>query len=210
MEFISAEDSVLDVGTDHGYLPVMLRTKFPEMRIGASDIADGPLKNCEETFLRNRIHDISLYKSDGLKQIPDLYSCAVIAGMGGETIVKILREGNPFLQNVSKLVLEPNSEPEKVRRYLGEHGYRITDEKLVHDYKYYCLIMAVPDSSLCSYNETECEFGPVLMQKKDPVFLEYWTKETNKCEGILENISRDHPDYKAIQTRINKIRQVLN
>ncbi|MBQ1505699.1 MAG: tRNA (adenine(22)-N(1))-methyltransferase TrmK [Erysipelotrichales bacterium] len=209
IEFISAEDSVLDVGTDHGYLPVLLRAKYPDMRIGASDIADGPLKNCEETFRRNRIDDIALYKSNGLKEISDPYSCTVIAGMGGETIVKILREGASYLEGVSQLILEPNSESEKVRRYLGEHGFRITDEKFVHDYKYYSLIKAVPDPSVNPYDETECEFGPVMMRKKDPVFIEYWTKEANKCKKILESISSDHPDYATIRSRLDKIRRVL-
>ena len=42
----------------------------------------------------------------------------VIAGMGGTLVMKILEEGKKVLVDVKELVLQPQSDIDKVRKYL--------------------------------------------------------------------------------------------
>ena len=208
--FVNEEDSVLDVGTDHGYLPVCLRKQYPQMAIGASDVAEGPLKKCAETFAKYRIGDIPVYLSDGLKDIPKPYSCVIIAGMGGQTIRKILQEGAEYLQYVEKLIIEPNSEPEKARKAIREAGYRIQSESMIKEYKYYVLIEAQKCEEAPEYTEDEYIYGPCLMKEKPAIYREYLEKEYNKAVKVLEKLSIHHPDRPALTEKCRKIRGILD
>ena len=59
--------------------------------------------------------------SDGvLKLNPDEADSVVIAGMGGTLVMKILEEGKKVLVDVKELVLQPQSDIDKVRKYLYE------------------------------------------------------------------------------------------
>ena len=62
----------------------------------------------------------------------------LIAGMGGNLTKRILAEGKEVLETVKELVLQPQSEIWKVRRWLRENGWKIVCENIVYDEgKYY-------------------------------------------------------------------------
>ena len=54
----------------------------------------------------------------------------VIAGMGGELIIKILENGRHMWDSVKQWVLSPQSEIFKVRRWLFENGFVIRKEDM--------------------------------------------------------------------------------
>ena len=112
--------------------------------------------------------------SDGLHELPqDDVDSIVIAGMGGDLVVRILEQDFDKLANVKELILSPQSHLERVRHFLNDHGFRILEEEfLKEDGKYYVVIRAIHGKQ--QYDK-ECfyRFGEELILAKHPVLLEY-------------------------------------
>ena len=126
---------MVDVGTDHGYLPVYMAQNSYSGRIFASDINADPLNkakaHAEEAGLEDRIV-FSL--CDGLSECPpEEIDTRVVAGMGGDMIVKILDEGYWCMSPEYKLILQPMSKVEVLRYWLAYNDFEISDELLVDE-----------------------------------------------------------------------------
>ncbi len=126
---------VSDVGTDHAHLPIALCLSDVCPRVIASDVRDGPIASARANIEKYGLSDrITVVKTDGLQGIgqydPD---DILISGMGGELIVRILSEA-PFIRTKGKrLVLQPQTHPEEVRRYLLQSGFAVVREQLALD-----------------------------------------------------------------------------
>lgn len=129
-----------DVGTDHGYIPItMVKSGVVEQAI-AMDVRKGPLERAQEHIAGEGLTDkITTRLSDGLEKLkPGEADVVVIAGMGGELMMRILREGEDKAKACSYLILQPQSELEEFRRFLWENQYSILEERMVYeDGKYY-------------------------------------------------------------------------
>ncbi|QNM05531.1 tRNA (adenine(22)-N(1))-methyltransferase [Qiania dongpingensis] len=191
-----------DIGTDHGYLPIWLVEQGVIPSAIAMDINEGPLlrarAHIEEHGLDARI---SLRKSDGLEGLePGEADTAVIAGMGGMLIIRILERGKRIAAGLRRLVLSPQSEIKEVRRYLLRNGYQIFAEDMAEEEgKYYVVIKAGylqetadgkeglgPDEEPWSYIEEK--YGRYLLRTGKPVFLEYLKKEEDTLIKIRETL----------------------
>jgi tRNA (adenine22-N1)-methyltransferase len=121
---------VADVGTDRALLPrVLLRTgrasyclaidRSPQV-IRAARLAlagfDGPLE---------------LRCGDGLAAIVerDRIDVVVLAGLGARSIVRVLDDPRRLLLRPSRLVLQPQSEPERLRGWLAAEGLELVGER---------------------------------------------------------------------------------
>lgn len=131
-DFIPDGAVVADIGTDHAYLPIYLALHNRCPRIYACDVRDGPLQKARDYIAQYGVQDqIEVLKSDGFLNVPDDYSTAVIAGMGGVTIAEILSAANK--RNGCQFLLQPMSKPEILRKFLYENHFYIRDEKVVRD-----------------------------------------------------------------------------
>lgn len=117
-----------DIGTDHGYLPIWLLKTGAVPRAVASDINRGPLDAARFHGELYGVGDsLRLVQGDGLSAIaPEDAEDIVIAGMGGELILRIICSA-PWL--VSKhLVLQPMSAVDKLRTGLWHQGFAAVRE----------------------------------------------------------------------------------
>ena len=126
-------DRVIDVGTDHGFIPVWLVQNGVSPRVYASDIVPGPLARARETSRTYGLEDkIEFYLCDGLAACRESdVDAVIIAGMGGEAIAGILERAH--WTRGKKLILQPMSKHEALRGWLYGNGYKITGERLVRD-----------------------------------------------------------------------------
>ena len=126
---------VIDVGTDHGYLPTALAASGYPGRIFASDIRTEPLQAARKTAARAGVSErIEFLLCDGLALCPpDAVDTIVIAGMGGDTIVKILDEAEFCMDSRYLLILRPMTKPEVLRYWLAYNEFEILSESLVQD-----------------------------------------------------------------------------
>ena len=129
-----------DVGTDHGYVPLCLYRQGRIPSAIAMDINEGPLERARAHIREAGLeHYIETRLSDGLHALrAGEADTVLIAGMGGGLTERILTDGKGVLETVRELVLQPQSEIWRVRRFLCENGWRIVCEDIVVDEgKYY-------------------------------------------------------------------------
>ena len=130
--------SLVDVGTDHAYLPVWLLQNPQKDRkfvhVIAADLREGPLNRAIQTAQEAKCSGIDFRLCDGLSAVDTKEAnVIVIAGMGGETIVHILKDA-PWRDWTDKtLILQPMSSMPELRGWLQENGFRIEEERLAQE-----------------------------------------------------------------------------
>lgn len=133
---ISLNDTVLDVGCDHGYLSIYLKENNLCKEVYASDISKSALECARKNIAKHNL-DIQTFVSDGFNNIPVSFDTAVIAGMGTNTILKILEsEKRP-----KKLILGSQNELYKLRTSLYKMGYKLIDEQAILENGHYYIIL---------------------------------------------------------------------
>ncbi|HIX16235.1 MAG TPA: class I SAM-dependent methyltransferase [Candidatus Hungatella pullicola] len=190
--FVPEGSSLADIGTDHGYVPIWLAQKGVIENAVAMDVREGPLQRARahimEAGLENRIQT---RLSDGLTSLrPGEADCAVIAGMGGELILHILKEGRFLWDSIRCFVLSPQSELDKVRRYLEEQGFFIFREAMIKEEgKYYTVMAAARDGRHMNYEkDIYYTYGRLLIEEKNQVLREYLKNEEGKLLQIQKEL----------------------
>ena len=140
-------DCIADIGCDHGYVAIELIKNHICKHVIAMDINAGPLDMAKrnindylmqdyiETRLSNGTEKLEAGEADGL----------ICAGMGGALIISILEQDRKLVSEMKQLILQPQSELEKVRSYLREQGYLIEKEDMIYeDGKFYPMMRVLP------------------------------------------------------------------
>ncbi len=183
--FYRTNASVIDVGTDHAYLPIYLCMKEGCPSAVAADIKEGPLSRARENVALHALESkISLSLTDGLHGIERQGALDIfILGMGGELISKIISDAEWVKKDQIRLILQPMTRPETVRAFLVKEGFEIKAEKIVLDDKLYQIIVAEYSGIKEEYNELELLFGRLniksgsreyfmLLEKTKGIYLE--------------------------------------
>lgn len=164
-----------DIGTDHGYLPIYLLETGVCPRVIASDIREMPLEAAKRSARRIGItQGISFYLSDGLQNLPvEEIQTVICAGMGGDCIITILENARVVWSPAYQLILQPQSAVSVLRKWLGEHGFSIRQERLSKDGKFIYTAMEV------RYGGGQCTapgyhyLSKPLLECGDPLLAEY-------------------------------------
>lgn len=127
---------VVDVGTDHGYIPAYLVKNEIAKSVVACDINEKPLASCRRYISSLGIDDrVKCVLSDGLNNINCEYDTVIIAGMGGELIAQILENAENIRH--CRLILNPMTHPELARKWLYTNGFCIEKDIVVADSKHH-------------------------------------------------------------------------
>lgn len=217
---------VCDVGCDHGFVSIYLIRKGISPRTIAMDVNSGPLRAAGEhvreygvtgyieTRLSNGVEALAAGEADTL----------ICAGMGGRLIVRIMEEGKDKIRLMKELILQPQSEVQMVREYLRKEGYSIADENMVlEEEKYYPVIKALPvicpeaapekggraegwkkaeSPERAEWTYVEDKYGPVLLNRKDPVLESYLRRERDLCGKIMESLRTNGKETEKRQEEI--------
>lgn len=159
--------SVADIGTDHALLPIYL-VQSGHPKALASDIKEGP---CQRA--RTNIYEWGLHGKIEVACAPGLDAAEafcpdniVIAGMGGEMIASILAASEYPSSAACRLVLQPQSMQDVLRRFLADSGYIITDETVVFDGgKYYQVLSAYYDGVKRTFEKYEYKLGAINLKR---------------------------------------------
>ena len=130
--FIEVDDSLVDVGCDHGLLSIYLVKNKLAKKVIASDINANALSSAIKNIKAEEL-DIPTILSDGLISV-DLtgIDTLVISGMGTSTIKHILSDENK-LKNIKKIVTQSNNDYEMLRAYMNSINYYLDNEVYVFD-----------------------------------------------------------------------------
>lgn len=207
---VSECDVVADIGTDHGYVPMYLVEQGRCKRAIAMDINRGPLERAAENIHREQLDEkIETRLSDGLDALnPNEANTIIVAGLGGELMVRILENGKDVLKTVEELILSPHSEWNYVRKHLIQNGYVIREEQMLLDEgKYYVVLKVTHGQEQEVYTEEEFSYGRYLIRGRHPILLEYLKKEHKKYSEILAGMMQH--DTLQVKTRMEEIKNEL-
>ena len=132
---VDAGARVADVGCDHGYLGIYLLQTGAASFVAALDLRPEPLEKARRNAARFGMEQRMFFAvCDGLSALgPGTVDTVICAGMGGDTIAGIL-SACPWAQDPAiTWILQPQSSGIDLRRWLGDHGYRLLEEQLVRD-----------------------------------------------------------------------------
>ena len=210
---------IADIGCDHALVSIYLVSEGISPKVLAMDIGEGPLEAAKANIEKYGLSEsIETRLSDGLSELkPGETDGAVIAGMGGLTIVGILERGLHNISSGYELVLSPQSEIPEVRAFLRTHGIKIIDEEMIiEDDKYYNIIKAVAtDEELIDTNELYDAYSQFLIEKKSPIYLRYLEENLEKMNGIYCRLSKQDGDkvidrMAEIRDEVDDIARILD
>ena len=209
-------ESVADIGTDHGYIPIFLVKNNICRKAIASDINLGPIEKAKLNIsLENLSAEIDCRLGGGLTTIkPKEANCAIIAGMGGNLIRDIILEREEVFRSLDNAILQPVQNPEVLRKFIYERGYCIVDEELCFDQnKFYEIIKVRYDNKPQQKEEVFYEIGEELINKKHPLIKEYLEYKIEKNEKIYENIKDETETAEQrkaeVKLKINRLKELI-
>jgi tRNA (adenine22-N1)-methyltransferase len=184
--YLKRGGAVIDVGTDHAYLPIYLVGEGISSRALACDINRGPIESAERNIaaagFARRIDTLCTDGLHGAEQFdPD---DIMIFGMGGELIIRILSEA-PWVKDAGiGLVLQPMTRAHLLRRWLLENGFAIVGETITHEDRYYQTIAARYCGKSEEYTEEELLLGRLNIQNNAPNLGGFIEHEIGVWEAI--------------------------
>lgn len=191
-DLVPLNAKVIDIGTDHAYLPIYLYLNDITKDITATDISqnvlDGSLNNLEKYGLKEKI---KLIKSDGFKNVFETYDLAIIAGMGTRTIIDILK----IKQLPKELIIQSNNELNVLREFMNKLDYKIVSEVAVKEKNiYYSIIYYKKGKEKLAKQE-------ILFGKSNN--LEYYKFLYDKYENLYKKSKQMiYLDYKKVLNEI--------
>lgn len=195
---------LVDVGTDHAYLPAWLLQNRQEQfaYVIATDLRQGPLERAVQTARDAGIaQDIDFRLCDGLAAVDSREAdIIVIAGMGGETIVHILENapwdswrGEGTMED-KVLILQPMSSMPELRGWLQRNGFSIQEERLACEGETLYTAFLVRVGEMAALSPAELWVGKNTSSPLRGKWLAQWIARTRRAlDGMAqargENVS---------------------
>ena len=193
--FVSKNDSVVDVGCDHGYLSIYLRENNLVKNVIASDINKNALNSAINNINKKKL-DIKTILSDGLENINlKNINTLIISGMGTNTILHILKD-NTKLDKIHKLIIQSNNDYNILRKELNNKGYYLDKEEYTFDKnKWYITCLFIKSKK--RNTKEEIEYG--YLNNKD-----YNKYLLNKEKQIYKKIP-----FTQLKIKLLKLRKII-
>ncbi len=201
-ELVPACRRLLDIGTDHAWLPIELVRHGCCQTALAIDIRPGPLaaadRHIRAAGLTGRIQTC---QADGLNGIDlDEGDAVVLAGMGGYEMMDIL---GPTPRHCRTLVLQPMKSLPELRLWLYRNGYVIQTERLAVEKNHaYVIISCRYTGSRRTLSDLEALVGPCLLLEPPQPGLHLY------LDKLLQRLHKQSLGEPALQPVIELIRQL--
>lgn len=219
---IEKGESVADIGTDHGYLPMYLTKEEISPKVIMADISKGSLnkarRNCRELMPEVKF---DFRNGNGLRVIKKgEVDVIVIAGMGGNLICDILGRDLGKAKSCKKLILQPRTAQGRLRAWLVRKGFDIVNEQLVREGRFICeIITAVPGEPRESIKlnlepeSIKWEMPYWVANLKNPLVNEFISYKIDRENRILKSMENSKnitaEDVKAIEDNIVYLESLL-
>ena len=209
--FVPTGAIVADIGSDHAYLPCYLVMNGIAKGAIAGEVVKGPYESAERQVRTEGLtKQIKVRLADGLAAVEpdDHVDTVTIAGMGGPLIVSILEKHPESLNNVTRLILQPNIHAKVIREWALENGWAIYDEAILEedDKIYEVLVLQRGPMKL---SEVDILLGQYLIGRKSDVFVKKWTREVAQWKRILAAIV-DADDSEEIREKREELTHLID
>ncbi len=203
-------ETMADIGTDHGFLPIYLLLKKNCPFAIMADINKGPLDNALRNYEENIGNDIigerrvDFRLGSGIEVLkPGEVDNVVIAGMGGRLMIEILQKDFEKTCSFNRYILQPRNGLGHLRHWLNNTGFIIEKELLVKELDNICNVLTVSRNAdtkrmnnivvdsewfRCFEPSPEEEFPHKLLELQTPLCMEYLLEKLEKYRLIANNI----------------------
>ena len=199
VELLPTCELLADVGCDHGMVGMTALLQNKAKKVIFIDISQPSLKKAEILAKKNRLLDrTSFVVGDGLAG--HKVDCAVIAGMGGKEILKILDDAKDCLPN--NLLLNPMRNVDTVRSKLIENYFIDYDQKFF-DKKFYDIMLLTRGKD--NLTLPQIKYGKTNLEFFCNDFCNFLQEERKKYGKILEI-----NDSQEIKLYLKELDELLN
>ena len=207
-DYIRPGDRIIDVGTDHAYIPIWLLLRDETATAIATDIRPGPLARARADAERFGVaHRLTFQQCDGLALCtPDAVDTVILAGMGGETMIGILAAA-PWTRE-KRLILQPQTKQAELRAWLDANGYAITDASLVYDSGRIYLVWLVAAGEMPDFPGVDAPLiahRDVLLQ---PYLEEQIKRVRKRLNGVEHAVSPQDALCDALKTELAQLQSI--
>ena len=206
---IPSGKGMIDVGTDHGYIPVYLAAHGFSGNILASDINSGPLNSGIQNARDAGVEDkIDFILCNGLEKCPpEAVDTILIAGMGGDTISGILDRAAWVMDSAYLLILQPMTKSEILRYWLVNNGFEILSEELCEESGKVYQIIISRFGGYTRLNDAELFIGKYELISASCLFrkkLEKLMESTEKnIAGLEKSVSKEKKPWEKLLIEIH-------
>ncbi len=206
LEYIKGFDTVMDVGTDHAYLPIAAIKQGYVNHALAIDNKEGPLLFAKQNIESMQMTPfITPIKTEGIDALTDAVNVIVIAGMGGKTIFDILHQKD--YRNVERFVLQPNNQPQNVRQLTQKNDLKILDEIIIEDQGIPYIIIVL-ERGKQNLTDKEIALGPLLLKSKPSLYYQVLKEEHRFLSHLIKQIPE--PAAVPIRNKITLLEEVFD
>jgi tRNA (adenine22-N1)-methyltransferase len=194
-----------DVGTDHAWLPVAAVRQGIAERAIAADLREAPLCGARALIDRSGVADrVLVLRGDGLSVLQSMeVQAVVIAGMSGESMVRLLDAAPDVLARLGQLILQPNQNAELIRAWALRSGWHLLDERMLEERGRFFVVCAFapsegadPAYSAPGWTDAAlCSIGPWLLARRDEVALRSFERQRSRvARWVEQGVSRLQPE----------------
>ena len=177
---------VADIGSDHGKLMIALVQSGIVTKGFAVENKEGPFERLRNNLIKYHVDDkITPLFSDGIKDITRDVTTIVIAGMGGQSIVNILKAHPEKMVRVQTIIIDAHNAVPLARKEICQMGFAIADEKIVKEDDIFYEIIKFVKAEKAIISDEDLEFGPILRREKSATFKEKYQNRIFEIDTIL-------------------------
>ena len=214
-------ETMADIGTDHGFLPLYLFEKGISPKVIMADISKGSLQKAKDNC--NMAYpdvDFDLRLGSGIEVLKKgEVDVIAIAGMGGILMTEILGVDLEKSKSYKRLVLQPRNNVGVLRHWLYNNGFSVVNEQLVREGKFICeIITAIPKEVAVlrdlGPDAIEYEYPHKLLEFKNPLTEEYLNSKLQIEKNIIVAMNKarelDFKQKRAQEYRVEYLERLVN
>jgi tRNA (adenine22-N1)-methyltransferase len=203
-------DAVADIGTDHGRIALAVLQRGIAGRAIATDISAASLSKARALAAAEGVSGMDTRLGDGLRPLSaGEADAAVLAGMGGRLIARILGEQDETARSIYALILQPMHSVRDLRQWLYENTYRILTERLAREGDRYYHVLKVVNGRDELTLPMHMEIGRKLIEERDPLLPSYLSYLIRKLKRRMAEIGKvDTPRTRAALERCRVLKSL--
>ena len=214
INLIDKGKNVIDIGTDHGLVPLYLAKNGISEDILATDISEKSLEKLKLALDEDTKKIIRTKVTDGFKNIKKAHNqIAIIAGMGANTIMDIIKDSLDFARNLDYMILASNINTEKLRIFLSENDFEIINDFLSYENDKYYDIIKTSYKKGKKLSLAETYYGKDDIKNKSKLLQEKLGMDYKKNMAFKKDILEKSQDKNAllrIDERLKAIEEIEN
>lgn len=209
INILDSNKKIIDVGTDHGLVPLYLAKNKISTDITATDISAPSLQKLVDRLDDDLRKIIKTRVTDGFKGLEsEDEQVAIIAGMGANTIIEIIEESLDFAKNLDYMVLASNINTYELRHFLNDHGFYIEKDFLSYENRKYYDILKVYYGKKQNLSFEEYYYGKTDIENKTSLLKEKLAIDKGKNQGFLKEIKEKSQDERAIKKITDRLKAI--